>query len=148
MRAKEFIKPESDINEIAIAPAIAAIGSALARAGPALMRKLKPAGQALGKMVGKAADTAVTTAATSFGQQAGTNLANKLTGQTTQTQKPLPPVKFPPGTTIEPAVSNDPNKLAFNVGGATLSLDLKDPANQKIIQQLGSVMPAGNPTKG
>jgi len=150
MRAREFIS-EKQVDEIA--PIIGALGGALLRGGAALggaaLRGLGAIGGAAARgitstakaatpAVGNIAKQAASTAATSFGTTAGTNLANRLTGQE-KPQAPLKPVELAPGVKVEPVVSKDPNKLGFKIGGGTFSLDLKDPANAQIIQQLGAL---------
>lgn len=149
MRAREFTESKQQVDEIA--PFLAALGGALARgataAGSALARGAVAAGSKIAQGVGQVAKTAATSAASAAGTAAGTTIgtvaANKLTGQTgQQPQKPpQAPATLPPNTKIEPAISKDPNKMGFKIGDATFSLDMKDPNNAQVIQQLSKLAP-------
>lgn len=114
MRAKEFIK---DKNVTEVAPFIAALGGALARKALAGVGSL--AGDALSG-VGSLAGGAVK----------GIKNFNKEISPGSNTT-------VPPNTKIEPTINlDDPQKLNVKVGDANLTLDLKDPKNNLVAQQL------------
>lgn len=153
MRAREFIREEK-IDEVL--PIIGAIGGALARgtlsAGSALAKGAVNAGTSALKSAGtQAASTlggAVTQGVTQLGKQAASSLVKNLpgaTGQQTQDKTkptaPPPTPKIPSGTDLKVLPSANPNKLSFDLGGAKFDLDLKDPKNSQILQQLGQMQP-------
>lgn len=156
MRAREFTESRKQVDEIA--PFLAALGGALARgataAGSALARGAVAAGSKIAQGAtqlgakavqgaGQLASTAATTAAQTAGTTIGTVAANKLTGQTGQQtqQAPQAPAVLPPNTKIEPVISKDTNKMGFKIGDATFSLDMKDPKNAQVLQQLSNLAP-------
>jgi hypothetical protein len=159
MRAREFTESTKQVDEIA--PFLAALGGALARgataAGSALARGAVAAGSKIAQGAtqlgnkavqgaGQLASTAATTAAKTAGTTIGTVGTNKLTGQTGQQtqqtqQAPQAPAVLPPNTKIEPVISKDPSKMGFKIGDANFSLDMKDPKNAQVLQQLGNLAP-------
>lgn len=152
MRAREFTESRKQVDEIA--PFLAALGGALARgataAGSALARgavaagsKIAQGASQLGTKAVQGAGQLAKTAAQSAGTAAGTIGTvgpSKLAGQQTQ-QPPQAPATLPPNTKIEPAISKDPNKMGFKIGDATFSLDMKDPNNAQVLQQLSKLAP-------
>jgi hypothetical protein len=140
MRAREFIFEKSQqVDEIA--PFVAALGGALARGAATV-------GGALARGAVRGAASAAGNLAKSAGTQAVTTIGNKLIGQnkpasavTTGTQQPI---NIPPGTKIEPvapSAGSNPNQFKVKIGGAELTLDLKDPKNSQILQQLNQLKP-------
>lgn len=162
MRAKEFIK-DKQVDEVApfvaaLAPALAkaaTVGGTLARtAGSALVKGAQTVGSQIAKGVtnigGKVAQ-GVSTAASQIGKQAigtiGSNVGQAIgsainsTMQSQQKQPPQGPTTIPPGTKIEIVPSSDPNKIAIQIDGAKVDLDTKDPKNKDVLQKLGQIQP-------
>lgn len=158
MRAKEFIFADSSVNEVA--PFVAALGSALTRGATAVGNAALKTGASLAKgaaNVGSKVAQGVGNAASAVGNkvvQGATNTAmnagiqalgtigsstSPTTSQDPNKNKPATPINVPPGTKIEIAPSTDPNKLTLKVGGANLSMDMKNPENSRILQQLGQI---------
>jgi hypothetical protein len=138
MRAREFIFEKSQqVDEIA--PFVAALGGALARGAATV-------GGAAARGAVQGAASAAGNLAKSAGTQAVTTIGNKLIGQnkpastvTTGTQQPI---NIPSGTKIEPVAptaGSNPNQFKVKIGGAELTLDLKDPKNSQILQQLNQL---------
>lgn len=144
MRSREFITEKSQqVDEIA--PFVAALGGALARGAASVGSSLaKRAVQGAASAAGNVAKSAGTQAVAAIGNKL---IGNKLTGQSntpaasTGTQQPI---NIPPGTKIEPiapGAGSNPNQFKVKIGGAELTLDLKNPNNNQILQQLNQLKP-------
>jgi len=157
MRAREFITERNQEKLDEFLPLIGAlargVGGTLARgAGTALGAAGGLAGgaaQGIGSAVGgvvKGIGNAIGGISQGIKSATGTSGSTGSSAASTTPAKKADPVNVPTGVTIEPAPvspGDNPNELKFNMGGATFSLDTKDPKNAQAVQQLKQQM-AGN----
>ena len=117
------------------------IGGKIAQGVGQAGTKIAQGAQQVGTKVAQGAQTAVKQMATGTAGSSGSSTAST---PPQSAAKPAP-VSIPQGVSIEPAPAapgDNPNEIKFNMGGATFTLDTKDPKNAQAVQQLKQQMAA------
>jgi len=117
------------------------VGTKIAQGAQQVGTKIAQGAQQVGSKVAQGAQTAAKQMATGTTGSSGSSTASTPP----QTSAKPGPVSIPQGVSIEPAPAapgDNPNEIKFNMGGATFTLDTKDPKNAQAVQQLQQQMAA------